>query len=259
MQYRLIETGSSKIEVLLEGEEGPLVVMAPAASRGGSDFDTLSLTLAKAGWRTAAVNPRYAGKSEGPLDGLTLHDLAADMAGVIEALNGGPAAVIGHAFGNRVARCLATDRPELVRCLVLLAAGGKFPPPPEFHEAMTRLSTEGITDDERRSSLKTAFFASDSDPSSWMTGFWPKARMMRSSKPTPIEEWWGGGDAPIMVIQGLEDISALPANGRALKEEFGDRITLIEIPNAAHALLPEQPDLIADHVIAYLKEHHPVG
>jgi pimeloyl-ACP methyl ester carboxylesterase len=62
-----------------------------------------------------------------------------------------------------------------------------------------------------------------------------------------------------MVIQGLEDISALPDNGRALKEEFGERITLIEIPNAAHALLSEQPVLISDKVIAYLKDHHPIG
>lgn len=259
MQNRLIETESSKIEVLLEGQEGPLVVMVPAGSRGGSDFNKLSLALAECGWRTAAVNPRYAGKSEGPLDGLTLHDLAGDLAGVIDALDGRPAAVIGHAFGNRVARCLAADRPELVRCLVLLAAGGKFPPPPELLEAMKRLSTEGITDDERKAALKAAFFASDSDPSPWMTGFWPKARMMRSSKPTPIEEWWSGGNAPIMVIQGLEDISALPDNGRALKEEFGERITLIEIPNAAHALLSEQPVLISDKVIAYLKDHHPIG
>jgi pimeloyl-ACP methyl ester carboxylesterase len=259
MQNRLIETESSKIEVLLEGQGGPLVVMVPAGSRGASDFDTLSSTLAKCGWRTAAVNPRYAGKSEGPLDGLTLHDQAGDLAGVIDALGGRPAAVIGHAFGNRVARCLAADRPEMVSCLVLLAAGGKVPPPPEYLEAMKRLSTEGITDEERKAVFKAAFFASDSDPSFWMTGWWPKARRMQASKPTPIEDWWSGGDAPIMVIQGQEDICALPANGRALKEEFGDRITLIEIPNAAHALLSEQPALIADKVIAYLKDHHPIG
>lgn len=259
MRNFLIETGSSKIEVLVEGQEGPLVVMVPAASRGASDFDTLSSALAKVGRRTAAVNPRYAGKSEGPLDGLTLHDLAGDLAGVIDAFNGRPAVVIGHAFGNRVARCLAADRPEMVSCLVLLAAGGKFPPAPEFLEAMKRLSTEGITDEERKAALKAAFFASDSDPSFWMTGSWPRARRARASKPTPIEDWWSGGVAPIMVIQGQEDICALPANGRALKEEFGDRITLFEIPNAAHALLSEQPALIADKVIAYLKDHHPIG
>jgi pimeloyl-ACP methyl ester carboxylesterase len=34
---------------------------------------------------------------------------------------------VGHAFGSRVARCLAADRPELVRRVVLPAAGGLVP------------------------------------------------------------------------------------------------------------------------------------
>jgi len=42
-----------------------------------------------------------------------------------------PAIIAGWAYGNRVARMLAIDRPELVRGVVLIAAGGKFPPKPE--------------------------------------------------------------------------------------------------------------------------------
>lgn len=40
----------------------------------------------------------------GPTDGLTLHDFAADVAGVIEGLDLAPAFVLGHTFGNRIAR-----------------------------------------------------------------------------------------------------------------------------------------------------------
>jgi pimeloyl-ACP methyl ester carboxylesterase len=53
--------------------------------------------------------------------------LAADIAGVLEALAAAPAHVVGHAFGNRVARCLATDRPDPVRRVVLLAGGDWSP------------------------------------------------------------------------------------------------------------------------------------
>ena len=42
--------------------------------------------------------------STGRLDGITLHDLARDIAAVVETLCDGPVVVIGHAFGNRVAR-----------------------------------------------------------------------------------------------------------------------------------------------------------
>ena len=34
---------------------------------------------------------------------------------------------------------------------------------------------------------------------------------------------------------------ALPENGRLLEAEFGDRVELIEIDGAGHALLPEKP------------------
>ncbi len=37
------------------------------------------------------------------LDGITVHDLAADVAGVLEAMDCGPAHLVGHAFGNRIA------------------------------------------------------------------------------------------------------------------------------------------------------------
>ena len=42
--------------------------------------------------------------------GLTLHDLADDLAGLIRELGDRPAALLGHAFGSRVVRCLAPCR-----------------------------------------------------------------------------------------------------------------------------------------------------
>ena len=62
------------------------------------------------------------------LDVRTVHDLGADVAGALEALDCGPAHLVGHAFGNRVARCLAVDRPSLVRNVTLLGSGGLIGP-----------------------------------------------------------------------------------------------------------------------------------
>ena len=116
---------------------------------------------------------------------------------------------------------------------------------------------KGLSPDEARSALKIAFFAKDSDPTAWMTGFWPESvkANQKANQATPIEEWWSGGEAPILVIQGKEDRCALPENAYLLKEEYGDRITVIDIDNAAHALLPEQPEVIAEQVINYLNDY----
>ena len=43
-----------------------------------------------AGFRAVRVNPRGAGASTGPMDGLTLHDFAGDVAGLIQELDLAP-------------------------------------------------------------------------------------------------------------------------------------------------------------------------
>ncbi len=251
-----IDTDDARIEVVLQGGDGPLAVMVPAGGRGVADFEALAALLAKSGWRTAAINPRGAGASEGPSEGITLHTLAADVGGVIESLNGAPAAVIGHAFGNRVARCLAADKPDLVRCVVLLAAGGKAPAAPEVMQAMAALGKR-MPREERRAALKTAFFAETSDATAWLKGNWAKAIAAQrvAGDNTPVDAWWGGGEAPILAVQGKEDRCAPPGNGYLLKEEFGPRITVCDVEGAAHALLPEQPDRVAELVVDYLNHY----
>jgi pimeloyl-ACP methyl ester carboxylesterase len=253
---KVIDAGDAEIEVVLRGKKGPLVVMYPGNSRGAGDFDHLADALYQAGWRSAAINPRGAAGSKGPLENITLHSYTGDIAAVVKALDGKPAAVLGHAFGNRVARCFAVDYPEMVRCLVLLAAGGKLPMAPEVKEAIGKLR-KGLSSDEIRAAFKIAYFAKDSNPDAWLTGVWPKSLKANrvAGQATPIEEWWSGGEAPILVIQGKEDRCALPENGYLLKDEFGDRITVIDLGNAAHALLPEQPDVIAEQVINYLNDY----
>ena len=253
---KVIDTGAAEIEVVLRGKKGPLIVMYPGNGRGAEDFDDLADALYAAGWRSATINPRGAAGSKGLLEGITLHSYTGDIAAVVKALDGAPAAMLGHAFGNRVARCFALDYPEMVRCLVLLAAGGKLPMAPEVREAIGKLR-KGLSLDEIRTAFKIAYFAKDSNPDAWLTGVWPKS--MKANKiagqSTPIEEWWSGGEAPTLVIQGKEDRCALPENGYLLKKEFSDRVTVMDIENAAHALLPEQPERIAEIIIDYLKNY----
>lgn len=86
---KLVDTGAARIEVLLRGDEGPLAVMIPAGGRGAADFETLAAALAKAGWRTAAINrrpnPRSASMS---LRGnsSTRHRLSSSRASCVESL-----------------------------------------------------------------------------------------------------------------------------------------------------------------------------
>ena len=85
------------------------------------------------------MNYRGAGESTGVLNPLTMHDLAGDVAAVIEYL-GAPALVLGWAFGNRVARCTASDFPDLVEKLILVCAGGQVEPDPKVYQRLGRVT-----------------------------------------------------------------------------------------------------------------------
>src|SRR5215468_11157496 len=192
-------------------------------------------------------------------------------------LAGGPAVLVGHAFGQRVARMLATTRPDLVKGIVMLAAGGKVPVPQRAREALSGCFDPTLPDDAHIENVRYAFFAPGNDRAVWRSGWYPEvAQMQRAAtvgldrngpnaaqsggrRTASVEAWWAGGSAPLLVIQGLQDTVALPENGRLLKAEFGDRVRLTEIDRAGHALLPEQPELVATNVLAFLRRRHPLG
>jgi len=172
-QHRNIEVSGATLECTLYGSGTPVVLLANAGCSSGY-FDDLARALAAGGLQAICVNMRGTGESRGSLDGITVHDLAADVAGVLEALDCGPAHLVGHAFGNRVARCLA------------------------------------------------------------------------------LEDWWGAGTAPLLVIQGLDDEAAPPGNGHALREQFDERVRVIDLPRAGHFLVLEQPEAVTRAIAEFV-------
>jgi pimeloyl-ACP methyl ester carboxylesterase len=107
---------------------GDVIVLLPSLGRGATDMLELALPLCDAGFRVLRPEPRGHGGSNGPLENKTLHDWAGDIATVIRHDTAGPVWVVGHAHGNWIARTLASDHPELVRGLILLAgSAGKVP------------------------------------------------------------------------------------------------------------------------------------
>ncbi len=247
---------SSTIAYWTAGDAGPWVVVVPSLGRGGRDFDRLLSDLTAAGFRALAFDPRGIDESRCSPSHDTLHDPAADLALFIEQLGDAPVHVVGHAYGQRVARCLAADRPELVRTVTLLAAGGLVAPAPEALDALRRCFQLNLPQEERLESVQRGFFAPGNDPAVWIDGWWPAAAAAQSdaNRATPLDDWWAAGRAPVLVVQGLDDVIAVPANGHALRDRLGDRVRVVDLQNAGHALLPEQPEAIAEAVVAFLSE-----
>jgi pimeloyl-ACP methyl ester carboxylesterase len=251
----VVERGEARVEVIARGS-GPLVVMVPSLGRPAEDFDDLAARLAANGFRALQPQPRGWGKSSGPMRGITLHDFARDMAAVIEQHGGGPAVMAGHAFGNFVARATAADFPKLVRAVVLLAATHVWPVPPDIRDSINKSHDMKLPDAERIRALKHAFFAPGHDPAIWLPG-WNEDVMhteRHATDATPREEWWYAGKAPVLDVIPEKDVMAPPDARNRYRDDLGaDRVTVTVVPDAGHALLPEQPEAVAKAVIEYLK------
>ncbi len=231
------------------------MLLLASLGRGADDFADLGTRLAEAGFCALAPEPRGVGASAGPLDGVTMGDLSDDVAAVIRELADGSATVAGHAFGNRVARMVATRHPDLVTGVILLACGGLVAPAPEVAAAMISVFDSTLEPDARLDAVARAFFAPGNDPSPWAGG-WHAATAAAQAKATaawPVEDWWTAGSADVLVIQPAEDVVAVPENAARIVEALGDRATLVTIPGAGHALLPEQPAVVAREVVAWME------
>lgn len=250
----IVVQGEVRIEVIAEGS-GALLVLLPSSSRDSEDFDDVAAAFARAGLRVLRPQPRGMGCSTGPLEGLTLHDYARDVAAVIAQKCAGPAVVLGHAFGQWVARTLAADRPDLVRGVVLAAAAAQSTRP-ELREALAKCVDTGLPESERLAALRFAFFAPGHEPPrDWLSGWHPAAsRSQRAaSAATPREEWWTAGSAPVLDLQGAQD----PWRPRETVNDFrrdlgGDRVTVAVIEDCSHAMFPEQSEAVVNAVLEWM-------
>ena len=166
----------------------------------------------------------------------------------------------GWAWGNRIARTLAADSPQRVASLVLLAAGGKVPADPIVAETTARLREPGLTrgraDEDVGASAARPGLGSRGDSSlSRNPGRRRRRRRPPPAGPRGSKNGGPGGSAPMLVIQGLQDKVAPPGNGRDLKTNYPNRVTLVEIDGAGHGIVVEHPARIAEETVRFLAKH----
>jgi pimeloyl-ACP methyl ester carboxylesterase len=231
------------------GDAKPAVVMIPSLGRPATDFDPVVPALREAGHVTVQVEPRPT------WDGTpTLHDLARDTVERLEAEGVTTFNLVGHAFGNRLSRTITADYPGRVASLTLLAAGGLVEPDPSLWVSLTHCFDPALPEEEHLHHVRTAFFAPGNDPSVWREGWMPEVfRYQRAAvQSTPRDDWWGASVERVLVVQALQDAIAPPGNGRRYVAESAPHARLEEIDGAGHAMLPEQPALIAAALVDFL-------
>lgn len=258
VRYRPPATNADvQIEYADQGA-GPVICILPSLARSGSDYDEVARLLQFDGFRVIRPEPRGMKRSEGPMQGLTMHDFAADVAAVLDHVKTGPVVVVGHAWGSQPARMLAADRPDLVCGVVMAAASAGKLPPGSAEQPYSRLrdAIDGAGDmtlpeHQRLDCLQRAFFAPGHDASVWLDG-WSAATHKAQSHArvhTPVDDYFSAGtQVPILDLQAEHDAVVIP---NIMQLYLGTRVTEQVIRDAGHAMAPEQPRAMALAVGAF--------
>ncbi len=253
-----VRNGAARLFARLygRGRETLAVVMVPSLGRSGVDYDRLGHALAVRGYTAASFDPRGVRDSTGPLAGLDMADLASDAMAVARAVDAGRVVAIGHGFGNGIARRMAALYPDDVAGVVAINAGGKIhDPDPRVYAEFDKVFDPGIGEDERRAAISFCFFGGGPVPQDWIGGWWLEhyRPFVAAQDSTPMNAWWTAGQAPVLVIQGLRDRVAPPENGYDVRALAGPRAAVLDLPNASHAILPEEPEAVERAVLELLE------
>ena len=65
----------------------------------------------------------------------------------------------------------------------------------------------------------------------------------------------GGGRAPMLIVQGKDDVVAPPRLGHDLRRRYGARVTVRDLARAGHAMVTERPGAVARAILPYLRRH----
>lgn len=249
-----VENGRSRILVRRQGR-GRLVVLLPSQARDSDDYDDVAGGFEASGYCVLRPQPRGIGESTGPLENITLRDLAHDIASVVGGERAGKAVILGHAFGHYVARMTAHAFPECVAGIVVAASAAKTYPP-HLSKAVTEAGDPKLPETVRLAALRLAFFAPGNDPRCWLEGWHPHMQeVQRAARlAIPQDTYWAGGTVPLLDLQAEFDPFKPPERRNEMAEDFGDRVSIALVRNASHALIPEQPAAVVADTVAWMRK-----
>jgi len=117
LQY--IETNGVRLRAAVQGQ-GPLIVLVHGFPESWYSFRHQLDPLTRAGYRVAAIDVRGYGGSDKPqaIEAYSMKQLTSDVAGVVDALGGEPAVLVGHDWGAPIVWTTSMLHPTKVRAVV---------------------------------------------------------------------------------------------------------------------------------------------
>ncbi|WP_247523932.1 alpha/beta hydrolase [Bradyrhizobium sp. 145] len=135
-----------------------------------------------------------------------------------------------------------------------MAAGAKSWPR-QLSDAITTINDLSQPTALRLKALEFAFFAPGNDASSWLEG-WHKdvtESQRAAGLNTKRESWWASGTARMLDLQAADDPFRPRDTADELKNDFGERVSVVVVPNASHALPCEQAEAVVQAIVTWAR------
>jgi len=215
---------------------------------------------------------RGIGQSDKPVGPYTAKMLAADTAGLLDALDIEKAAIMGHSMGGFIAQAVALDFPEKVSELILCSTnfGGPnhVPVTPEAFAVLSDTTSDPLTRFTNGLKVSTAPGWADAHPE--VVKEWVDWRVDNLVEPVPYQAQMAIGLAltseeaafenklsnvsvPTLILFGAHDKVVPPENAELLQKQIrGSQIAII--PDAGHFFPIEVPEAASQIVIDFLNK-----
>jgi 3-oxoadipate enol-lactonase/4-carboxymuconolactone decarboxylase len=243
----------------LSGPEG-----APVIAFSNSLGTTLEMWDAQAQalsgrFRCLRYDTRGHGRSEVPVTGFSVDDLAEDLGGLLGALGIGRAHVVGLSLGGMTGQVLAVLHPDKVERLVLVATSAYLPPEDLWRERAEIVQAQGMEavadnvikrwftppeQDSEGARLTRRRLVDEIDPRGY-------ALCCQAIGKMDLRARIGAIRAPTLVIAGAQD----PATPPAMGEEIASLIPgaeFVTVPDAAHLIAVERAEALTGQISRFL-------
>lgn len=247
-------------------DEGPAdgfpVVFANSLGTDYRVWDRLT-PLLPTGLRLIRYDKRGHGLSEAPPAPYQMGDLVAEAAGLMDHLGVKDALFVGLSIGGLIAQGLAAERPDLVRAMVLMDTAAKIGNDQIWNDRIAAIRKGGVAALEEP--ILERWFSKDFRANRTEELACWRAMLCR----TTVDGYTGCGAAirdtdlmdstarltlPTLAMAGDEDGSTPPDLVRETAGLIpGSRFEVIR--GSGHLPCIEQPDVVARHIVAFMKDN----
>ena len=137
----LVRNGPVEIYYEFHGDGAPLLFFSETAC-AGDIWNTFQVPEFSRDHLVITHDYRGTGKSSRPKEQYSCEDFVDDAAAILGQLNAGPAILLGHSMGGRVAMLMALRHPERVKSLVVASVGPGVPDAPAIPLKMCKEMVE---------------------------------------------------------------------------------------------------------------------